>query len=152
VKELRERVSYLQGLSEGLDVKGNTKEGRIINGIIEVLGDMVSSMDNLWEVHRELETYMEAIDEDLCELEGETLEDLECGDELEDMVEIACPKCREQVCFTSEVLEDDDVIEVTCPTCNEVVFINDGSFDLQPAVMGNDEDMEQGNRSNVVDI
>ena len=49
MKELRKKISYLQGLAEGLDVKSNSKEGRIINGIIEVLGDMANNLDNLGE-------------------------------------------------------------------------------------------------------
>lgn len=150
MKELRKKISYLQGLAEGLDVKSNSKEGRIINGIIEVLGDMANNLDNLWEVHQELETYMEAIDEDLYELEGELFEDSEDGDSLNQMVEIDCPKCHEPVCFTAEVLEDEDAVEVTCPTCNEVVFVNDGSFDFEPAIIGQDD--EQYHRSRQGDI
>lgn len=150
MKELRKKISYLQGLAEGLDVKSNSKEGRIINGIIEVLGDMANNLDNLGEAHQELETYMEAIDEDLYELESEVFEDLEEGDNLGQMVEIDCPKCHEPVCFTAEVLGDEDVVEVTCPTCNEVVFVNDGSFDFEPAILGQDD--EQYNRSHQGDI
>ncbi|NLC07590.1 MAG: AraC family transcriptional regulator [Syntrophomonadaceae bacterium] len=152
MKELKERVSYLQGLSEGLDVQNNTREGRIINGLIEVLGDVVNSLDDLWDAHRELETYMEAIDEDLYELEGDMYDgEYEDLDE-ETGVEVTCPKCNESVYFTPDVLEEDDVVEVTCPTCNEVVFVNDGSFDLQPEVIEPDINNGESSRTNIVDI
>ncbi|MGI6648362.1 MAG: CD1247 N-terminal domain-containing protein [Bacillota bacterium] len=152
MKELKERVSYLQGLSEGLDVQNNTREGRIINGLIEVLGDMVNSLDDLWDAHRELETYMEAIDEDLYELEGD-MYDGEYGDlDEEAVVEVMCPKCNEPVFFTPDVLEEDSVVEVTCPTCNEVVFVNDGSFDFQPEVIEPDVNNGESSRTNIVDI
>lgn len=143
MKELRKKVSYLQGLAEGLEVKSASKEGRIINGIIEVLGDLANNLDNLWEVHQELETYMEAIDEDLYELEGDLFEDSEEGNGPDKLVEVDCPKCHDLVCFAADVLEDEDVIEVTCPTCNEVVFVNDGSFDFEPAIIGPEETPNQ---------
>lgn len=132
--ELKEKVAYLQGLSKGLELSPATKEGQILTNMIDVLEDVVSSLDHLWEAHHELENYIESIDEDLYDLEtgGADLDDEE------EYIEVECPRCHDVVYFEADIVEDDDVIEVTCPNCDEVVFINDGSFDFNHAVIDNE--------------
>ena len=130
---LKERVAYLQGLTEGLDVRDQSKEGRVINSIIGVLGEVVDSLDALWVEHQKLEDYTESIDEELSLIAGGDFDGLR--DE-EDQIEVTCPRCNDVVCFSADIVEDDDVIEVTCPTCDEIVYVNDGSFDFQHSIMG----------------
>jgi len=130
MKDLKARVAYLQGLSAGLDLNAESKEGKLLSGIIEVLDEFAESMGDLEEAQGQLEDYLESIDEDLYQLEDDIYE----GDEVDggacegDYLEVNCPGCGETVCFDSEVLEDDDVVEVTCPNCDEVVFVNDGEY------------------------
>lgn len=122
MKNLKEKISYLQGLAEGLRIEEGSKEGRVLSGIIDVLEDMADQIEDIEEAHTDLEEYVESIDEDLYELEGDVL-----GDDLdeEEFVEVECPKCHEVVCFDAEIMEDEDLIEVTCPNCDEVVYVND---------------------------
>ena len=125
MNDLKTRVAYLQGLSAGLDVSAESKEGKLLMGIIELLDDFADSVGSLEEAHEQLEDYLDSIDEDLYHLEDEIFESdaLEsCGDEY---IEVDCPRCGETVCFDADVVDDDDVVEVTCPNCDEVVFIND---------------------------
>jgi len=128
VRDLKSRVAYLQGLSAGMDISSESKEGRILNGIIEVLDEMAQSFGKLEEAQDQLEDYLESVDEDLFNLEediyGEAMN--EAGDD--EYLEAECPRCGEIVCFDADVVEDDDVVEVTCPNCDEVVFINDDNF------------------------
>ena len=42
----------------------------------------------------------------------------------EDMVEVACPVCHEEITFAAGILDDDDAVEVTCPYCGGVVYDN----------------------------
>jgi endogenous inhibitor of DNA gyrase (YacG/DUF329 family) len=125
MNDLKSRVAYLQGLSTGLEL-GESKEGKLLRGIIDVLDEFADSVGNLAEGQEQLEDYLESIDEDLYQLEDEIFEkDAEhcvCG---EDYLEVDCPKCGETVCFESDILQDDDIVEVTCPNCDEVVFVND---------------------------
>ncbi|MFZ5640426.1 MAG: CD1247 N-terminal domain-containing protein [Bacillota bacterium] len=123
MKNLKEKISYLQGLAEGLRIEEGSKEGRVLSGIIDVLEDMAEQIEDIEEAHTDLEEYVESIDEDLYELEGDVLGD--DFDDDEDFVEVECPKCKEIVCFESDILEDEDLIEVTCPNCDEVVYVND---------------------------
>jgi len=126
VKDLRQKVSYLQGLAEGLDISKESKEGRIITQIIEVLEGVALSIDDLRMQQADMETYLESIDEDLNDLEEDFYDEEEDDT---DYVEVKCPRCNDIVCFDAEILDDEELIEVTCPRCNEVVFINDGSYE-----------------------
>jgi ribosomal protein S27E len=125
MNDLKTRVAYLQGLSTGLEL-GESKEGKLLQGIIDVLDEFADSVGDLAEGQEQLEDYLESIDEDLYQLEDEVFENgsehCGCGD---DYLEVDCPKCGETVCFETDILEDDDIVEVTCPNCDEVVFIND---------------------------
>ncbi|MDT3698181.1 MAG: AraC family transcriptional regulator [Thermincola sp.] len=121
MKNIREKISYLQGLAQGLDIEDSSKEGKVLSGIIEILGDMTGQMEEIEDAQYDLEEYVETIDEDLYDLEDEFF-----GDELDDeMVEVKCPNCKELVCFEADIVDDNDLIEVTCPNCDEVVYVND---------------------------
>lgn len=125
MNDLKTRVAYLQGLSAGLELNAESKEGKLIKGIIEVLDDFADSVGSLEEAQEQMEDYLDSIDEDLYHLEDEIYE----GDGLDacgsEYLEVDCPGCGETVCFDADIVEDDDVVEVTCPNCDEVVFIND---------------------------
>lgn len=140
MKDISEQVSYLQGLAEGLNVVDGSPQGKIINGMLNVLDDMANSISNMERDLEEFKEYVESIDDDLYELEETLVTD---EDDDDDYIEMECPRCGEQVYFEADVLDDDDVIEVMCPNCNEVVFINDGSFDFEPAYIEDDFDFEE---------
>lgn len=140
--DLKTRVAYLQGLSAGLNFDAESKEGRVLKGIIDVLGQFADSVVDLEDAQEQMEDYLESIDEDLYRLEDEIFDEDQsvksCG--AEDYVEVDCPGCGETVCFDPEVLEDDDIVEVTCPNCDEVVFVNEGDHraaDEPEALLGN---------------
>ncbi len=126
MKDLKQQVAYLQGLAEGLAINKETKEGRIITEIIDVLEGIALAVEDLRVQQSDMETYLESIDDDLNDLEEDFYDDEEDDT---DYVEVKCPRCQDIVCFDADILDDEDLIEVTCPRCNEVVFINDGSYD-----------------------
>lgn len=122
MKNIREKISYLQGLAQGLDIQESSKEGKVLSGIIEILGDMAGQLEEIEDAQIDLEEYVETIDEDLYELEEEYFDEELDDDE---MVEVQCPNCKETVCFDVDIVDDEDLIEVTCPNCDEVVYVND---------------------------
>ncbi|MCL5057969.1 MAG: AraC family transcriptional regulator [Actinobacteria bacterium] len=128
MRDLKSRVAYLQGLSAGMNIESDSKEGRILNGIIEVLDEFAQSLKEMEAAQDQLEDYLESIDEDLFHLEEGIYNEAEDSGEDEDYLEVDCPRCGEVVCFDSDILEDDDTVEVTCPNCDEVVFINDDTY------------------------
>jgi len=128
VRDLKARVAYLQGLSAGMNIETESKEGRILSSVIEVLDDFATTIKEMEDAHEQLENYLESIDEDLFHLEEDVYKDTEENSEEDEYLEVDCPRCGEVVCFESDVLEDEDTIEVTCPNCDEVVFVNDDTF------------------------
>lgn len=131
VETLKQKVAYLQGLAEGLDIEED-KEGRILNSMLQILGDVAVEIEDLRTGQLELEQYVENLDDDLDEIESDLYSD-------DDYIGIECPQCHKTVYFGADVVEDDDIIEVTCPNCDEVVFVNDGSFDFE--TKGVDDEM-----------
>ncbi len=143
MKNIKEKIAYLQGLVQGLNIDEATKEGKVLTGIIDVLDEMADQLDDIETAQNDLEEYVESIDEDLYDLEGDIF-----GDDLdeEEMVEVECPNCREIVCFESDIVDDEDLIEVTCPNCDEVVYVNDqdvlnGTYDEGPIMGKKEEDI-----------
>ncbi len=84
---LFQKVSYLQGLAEGLGVDEATNEGKLLLQIIDVLGEFTEVMDEIVEDQVDLEEYVSFIDEDLSDVEDELYdeyEDFEDFDELDE--------------------------------------------------------------------
>mgnify|MGYP000849568746 FL=1 len=124
MRDISEKVSYLQGLSEGLNISDGNPQGKIISGILGVLDDVSGILVDMRSEFNIVKDYIESIDDDLFELEENFKQD-------KDVIELRCDNCGEELCFDADLIEDDDVIEIICPRCNEVVFINDGSFDYE---------------------
>ena len=116
MKHLYEKVAYLQGLAEGLEISTESKEGKIIHKIIEVLEDFAVSINDLDEEQKELSDYVENIDEDLQDFEEEMFD--------ENFIEMECPECGELVEIDEKVLYDDE-LDIVCPNCNEVIISSD---------------------------
>ena len=124
---IKERVAYLQGLTQGLNVNSSTAEGKMLINIIDVLDDMAEEFNNIQLVQEDLGTFVESIDEDLTDLEEEIYEDEDVDDE--NFVEVQCPSCHETVSFASDILEEDDDVEVSCPHCGDTVYDSCLEFD-----------------------
>ncbi|MTI48205.1 CD1247 N-terminal domain-containing protein [Sporosalibacterium faouarense] len=128
MEHLYERISYLQGLAEGLGIEENSKEGKLLLHIIDALEDFADAIDDLSFEQEELGEYVEYIDEDLTDVEDEVFgecdyeDDLEDYDEYEfeddiDYVELECPHCQETLYIEEDLLHED----ATCPNCLESI-------------------------------
>jgi len=137
VRDINEKVSYLQGLCEGLNVSDGNPQGKIITGILGVLDDISGILVDMRSEFSIVKEYIESIDDDLFELEENFKQD-------KNVVELTCDNCGEELCFDADLVEDDDVIEIICPRCNEVVFINDGSFDYDYSDYDDEVEDERG--------
>lgn len=130
VKKLSEKISFLQGLGEGMNVMDNGPQGKLIVEMLDVMSDMVDYVDELRSELEDFKIYVESIDNDLLDLEEDMY-----GEDDDDFIEVTCKSCGEDVYFEASCLDDEDVIEIICPKCNEVVYVNDGSFDFEPAMI-----------------
>lgn len=117
-----ERVAYLKGLTEGLDLDTSSKEGKLLSAIIDVLDDIAFEVSDLQEVVGELGEQIDMIDEDLDGLEEIVYDDDECDDddcdccEDGDLYEIVCPSCGDSIYLDEDMVEEG---EMECPNCGE---------------------------------
>lgn len=121
-----EKISYLKGLAEGLKVGEATNEGKIISGILDVLGELYDYVAELDDALSAVEEELTVIDDDLSHLEDSYYDDdcdddCDCDDDDDDLFELTCEKCGQQVYADSQTLEEDDVY---CPNCQEKIEID----------------------------
>ena len=123
--EIMEKVAYLKGLAEGMELDTEKKEGKLLSAIIDVLEDIALELEDLWDSSEELAEGLDAVSDDLEDVEDMVFdeeddeEDEYYEDELdedEDCYATTCPTCEEEIFFDESVLEDGEVI---CPNCGE---------------------------------
>ncbi len=124
---LTEKAAYLRGLSEGLGLDPEKAETKMFNAIMDVLDDLALTASDTEDSLALLSEQVDAIDEDLDELESLVYED-EDDDEFEDeddYFEVTCPACGEVICVDEAILEEGSI---NCPKCNELLEfeIDDG--------------------------
>lgn len=112
---IKEKVAYIKGLAEGMELEKDTKTGKLIVAMIDVMGEMADSIDEHECAIMEIDECVDDIYDELDELDECCFDD---GDFEDDFVEIECPHCGETVYFDRDMLEDDELI---CPNCNETI-------------------------------
>ena len=74
---IKEKLAYVKGLVEGLELDKSKPEVRVLSAIVELLDDVTLSVSDLEEGYDDLADQVDEIDEDLCALE-EDFYDEEC--------------------------------------------------------------------------
>ena len=67
--ETSESLGYLKGLIDGLDLDPNKKETKVFKAIIDVLENLTEDMDDMTEGLELVGDQIDAVDEDLADLE-----------------------------------------------------------------------------------
>ena len=121
-----EKVAYLKGLTEGLGIDPEQKEGKILATILDILEDLAIDQEDLAADIAELDEGLDAVSDDLEDVEtvlfGDEEEDDE--DDIEDwdgetaFYECECPACGETVTFDEDVLAKGSI---QCPACGETL-------------------------------
>ncbi|MBE6961523.1 MAG: hypothetical protein E7445_03610 [Ruminococcaceae bacterium] len=131
---ITEKVAYLKGLADGLNLDKDSKEGKLFAAIIDVLDDMALEIEDMQELQMELSEGLDAVSDDLEDIEDIVYEEWEEDDddyedeedeeeESEDCYATTCPTCEEEIFFDESILEEGEVI---CPNCGERL-----EFDLE---------------------
>lgn len=138
--EITEKVAYLKGLAEGMELNTEKKEGKLLAAIIDVLEDIALELSDIEDAQEELGDGLDAVSDDLEDVEDLLYGEDEDGEyELDDLGEgeecyaTTCPTCEETLYFDESVLEDGEVV---CPNCGEKL-----EFDLESL---DDEEGEDG--------
>ena len=120
---ISEKVAYLKGLAEGLDLDtAKSKEGKLISVMIGILEEIGMSIEDLEENTVALGEEIDAISDDLSDVEKAVFDedddddDCCCGDEDDDFFEVDCPNCGDTLMIDESVLEE-GVIQ--CPGCRQ---------------------------------
>ena len=119
--DICEKIAYIKGLAEGLNLDETTKEGKILAAVIDLLGDITDEICEIEDGCDELMEQIDAVDEDLSTVEdiiyGDDDDDCDCDDccDCDDEVyEIECPACHDTIYLDEEMLDNEGM---TCPNC-----------------------------------
>ena len=116
--EILEKVAYMKGLAEGLGLDGQTKEGKLLTVMMDILDDMALELQDMREGQIDLEEALDAVSDDLSDVESRVYEDEDEEEDEEDgeVYQTTCPNCGEEIFFDETILEDGGV---RCPDCGE---------------------------------
>ena len=111
---ISEKVAYLKGLAEGLDLDTEkSKEGKIISVMIGILEEIGLSIEDLEENALALGEEIDVLSDDLADVEAIVFDDEDEEYEDED----------------DEEEYDDDWFEVECPSCDEVLVVDEDALE-----------------------
>ena len=117
---LSEKVAYLKGLETGLHLDANAPQTKIFATMTELFEQIADEM-------AENGLRVDEIDRDLGDLEKYVLAgDTDVPDEL---YEVICPKCGEDITINGEVLDKGSII---CPTCGAQLEFDVDEIDDRP--------------------
>ena len=118
--KLTEKMSYLKGFIDALDIQKDTKEWKVIEQMTSVMDEMVVYIEDLQNQVDELSELCENLDEDLGEVEQELfstdgLDDDDLDDYDDDLNE--------------GFEEDNQLYETTCPTCGRTIILDESMLE-----------------------
>ncbi|MCC8069273.1 MAG: hypothetical protein LIO71_05935 [Ruminococcus sp.] len=147
--KLTEKMSYLKGYIDALDIQKDSKEWKAIDKMTSVMDEMVVYIEDLQNQVDELSELCETLDEDLGEVEQEIFS----VDALED----------DNIDYDDELDDDDQIYEATCPTCGRTILLDESMLEeggvecscgesLEFDFESLDEDFNEDELENALDI
>ena len=139
---ISEKIAYLKGLMEGMNVDTESNEGKLFAAVVDVLDEIALEVEDLTDEVVELGDGLDVISDDLSDVEDivydewddEDAEEIE-DDEEEECYATTCPECEEEIFFDDTMLEDGEII---CPNCGAKL-----EFDLSDLANTADEDKDE---------
>lgn len=116
--DICEKISYIKGLADGLNLDTTTNEGKIISALIDLLEDVTAEICEIEDVCEEMGEQIDAVDEDLSLVEDIVYDEDEddccdCCDD-DELYEIECPACHDTVYLDEDMLDEGGI---ECPNC-----------------------------------
>ena len=134
---ISEKVAYLKGLMEGLNIDEQTNEGKLFTAIVDVLDEIALEIEDLTDEVMELGDGLDVVSDDLSDVEDIVYDDDDDDDdedEEEECYATTCPECEEEIYFDDTVLEDGALL---CPNCGAKL-----EFDLSDLENAEEEDKD----------
>ena len=137
---ISEKIAYLKGLMEGMNVDTESNEGKLFAAVVDVLDEIALEVEDLTDEVMELGDGLDVISDDLSDVEDivyddEDDDDEDDDDEEEECYATTCPECEEEIFFDDTMLEDGEII---CPNCGAKL-----EFDLSDLADAADEDKDE---------
>ena len=133
---ISEKSAYLKGLMDGLNLDTTTAEGKMIESIVDLLGDVTKKLTDVEDTTIAISDELDEIEEDLDAIEDFIMDEeddyydddfededdfddegFEYGDEDTTVYEVECV-CGNIIDFDEEVLEKGSII---CENCGETL-------------------------------
>ena len=145
-----ERAAYLKGLTEGVDMDPNSREGKLWSVLTGLLSDMAHQVEELQEKAAEQDEVLDDVYEQLIYLQEITLateqltdyddEDYETDfDDIDEIDDLYRPSLRLYESDEGEAEPDDGedeeldfdgvLYDVTCPNCGETITFDEETLD-----------------------
>lgn len=128
---LTEKIAYIKGLMEGLELDAAKPEVKVINAVVELLDDMAYAVSDIEDLYDELSEQVDEIDQDLADVESDVYDDdcdcCDCDDCCDDdfcedednpFYEVTCGACNQKINVSEDVLLEG---EIECPNCGELL-------------------------------
>ena len=128
MENLGKKVGFLKGLMEGASFDTDSPNGKLMAGIVDLLGDLSDRVEAIDELLEDLNDYVESIDEDLTELEGEREDDLfdDDEDDDEDFDDMLFGDSEDKLHLLkpaqSDGPEEESLAGNLCPLCSRMFF------------------------------
>ncbi len=106
---MKEKAAYLRGLIEGLGIDENTKEGKVIKAMSELLSELAETVDSIDEDVTHAYDQINDLSEELEDLEADLYEDEDAEDEDDDA------KTRMRMRKNDDDIASEPFYEVACP-------------------------------------
>lgn len=131
-----EKAAYLKGLTEGLGVEPDSRDGKLWGALTDLLSDMAHEIEDLQATNMDYAEVIDDICEDLSYLEELTC-DLDLPEDLEDLEDDDFDGFDNVYDLGSysedgedEELQYDGVLyDVTCPSCGEEITFDEDTLD-----------------------
>ena len=143
-----EKAAYLKGLTEGLGITPETKEGKLWAALQDLLTDMAHEIEDLQSAQLDMADALDELTDEVTVLqdccgdldlnpldEDEDEDDEDEEDEDEDssfdevLYDVTCPVCGEEITLDEDMLAQGSI---DCPHCGEALEFE----------MGDEEDSE----------
>ncbi len=132
---ISEKIAYLKGLMEGMNVDTESNEGKLFAAVVDVLDEIALEVEDLTDEVMELGDGLDVISDDLSDVEDIVYDEWDDDDEEEECYATTCPECEEEIFFDDTMLEDGEII---CPNCGAKL-----EFDLSDLADAADEDKDE---------
>lgn len=134
---ISEKIAYLKGLMEGMNVDTESNEGKLFAAVVDVLDEIALEVEDLTDEVMELGDGLDVISDDLSDVEDIVYDDDDDDeeDEEEECYATTCPECEEEIFFDDTMIEDGEII---CPNCGAKL-----EFDLSDLADAADEDKDE---------